>query len=136
METVSGKKRLIVEVSPEQWDMIRQKMAQVGTTNFARYARKMLIDGYVFHLNHGDLKVVARELAAIGRNLNQIAQRANETRSVYAQDLEDVRKDFRNVKRAVTERLVKMAAEGEEAEHGVCEDPRDQGDSGQGAGLH
>lgn len=39
--------RLQLLVSEEEADMIRQKMLQVGTTNFSMYARKMLIDGYV-----------------------------------------------------------------------------------------
>lgn len=114
MESKEKKKRLIVEVTPEQWEMIQTKMAQVGTTNFARYARKMLIDGYVIHQDYGDIKALTRELAALGRNLNQIAFRVNERRSIYAAEVEDIRKIFRHVRKAVSERLVKLSGEGEE----------------------
>lgn len=120
METAEKKKRLIVEVTPGQWETIQAKMAQVGTTNFARYARKMLIDGYVIHQDYGDVKALARELAALGRNLNQIAFRVNERRSIYAADVEDIQKIFRQVKKAVSERLVKLSGEGEEQD-GLCE---------------
>lgn len=111
MAATEEKKRLIVEVTPEQWDMIKTKMTQVGTTKLAPYARKMLIDGYVFHRDFSELKALTRELANLARNINQIALRANETRSIYEGDIEDIRRDYMNVKRAVTERLVKMIEE-------------------------
>ncbi len=103
--------RLIVEVTPEQWQMIQAKMELYGTKTFAPYARKMLIDGYVFRRDFAEIKALTKELAGIARSLNQIALRANETRSIYAQDVEDIRKDFQAVKSAVSERLVKMSEE-------------------------
>lgn len=101
-------KRLIVEVTEEQEQMIRQKMAQVGTTNFSQYARKMLIDGYVIKRDFSEMKALTKELANLARSINQIALRVNETRSIYEQDIKDLQAYYYNVKRAVTERLVKM----------------------------
>ena len=99
--------RLQLLVSEEEADMIRQKMLQVGTTNFSMYARKMLIDGYVIKRDFSELKA----LANLARNINQIALRANETRSIYQQDIDDLKQYYGNVKRACTERLVKMIEE-------------------------
>lgn len=133
------KKRLIVEIEPEQWTLIQQKMELVGTTNFSRYARKMLIDGFIIRPEYGEIRALANELAAIGRNINQIAKRANETRSIYAEDVEDLRRDFGEVKRAVSEQLVKLinADEKEGAdEDGVCENTRDNADTIEGFELH
>ena len=92
----------------EEADMIRQKMLQVGTANFSMYARKMLIDGYVIKRDFTELKALTNELANLARNINQIALRANETRSIYQQDIDDLKQYYGNVKRACTERLVKM----------------------------
>lgn len=133
------KKRLIVEIEPEQWTLIQQKMELVGTTNFSRYARKMLIDGFIIRPEYGEIRALANELAAIGRNINQIAKRANETRSIYAEDVADLRRDFGEVKRAVSEQLVKLinADEKEGAdEDGVCENTRDYADTIEGFELH
>lgn len=133
------KKRLIVEIEPEQWTLIQQKMELVGTTNFSRYARKMLIDGFIIRPEYGEIRALANELAAIGRNINQIAKRANETRSIYEEDVEDLRRDFGEVKRAVSEQLVKLinADEKEGAdEDGVCENTRDNADTIEGFELH
>lgn len=95
-------------VSEKEADMIRQKMLQVGTANFSMYARKMLIDGYVIKRDFTELKALTNELANLARNINQIALRANETRSIYQQDIDDLKQYYGNVKRACTERLVKM----------------------------
>ena len=100
--------RLQLLVSEEEADMIRQKMLQVGTANFSMYARKMLIDGYVIKRDFTELKALTNELANLARNINQIALRANETRSIYQQDIDDLKQYYGNVKRACTERLVKM----------------------------
>jgi hypothetical protein len=103
--------RLQLLVTEEEAAMIKEKMLQVGTTNFSMYARKMLIDGYVIKRDFTELKALTKELANLARNINQIALRVNETRSIYKQDVEDLQKQYFDVKRAVTERLVKMIRE-------------------------
>lgn len=100
--------RLTLRVTEEEDTMIKQKMLQVGTTNFSLYARKMLIDGYVIKRDFSELKLLTKELANLARSINQIALRVNETRSIYKQDIDDLKKYYSNVKRACTERLVKM----------------------------
>lgn len=100
-----------VFVSEEEWNMIAEKMAQASTTNFSLYARKMLIDGYIIKRDFSEMKALTKELSNLARNINQIALRANETRSIYEQDIKDLQAYYYNVKRAVTERLVKMIEE-------------------------
>ena len=38
-------------VSPQELEMIEQKMAQLGTSNREAYLRKMALDGYVVRWN-------------------------------------------------------------------------------------
>ena len=102
---------LRVRVTEEEAALIKEKMAQVGTTNFSQYARKMLIDGYVIKHDFSEMKALTQELANLARSINQIALRVNETRSIYQQDVKDLQAYYYNVKRAVTERLVKMIRE-------------------------
>ena len=66
-------------------------MALLHTRNFSAYARKMLIDGYVVHIDTTDIRAQTAELQKIGVNINQIARRINSTGTVYAQDLEDIK---------------------------------------------
>ncbi len=103
--------QLHVHVSEEEAALIKEKMLQAGTTNFSLYARKMLVDGYIIKRDFSELKLLTKELSNLARNINQIALRANETRNIYEQDIKDLQAYYYNVKRAVTERLVKMIEE-------------------------
>ena len=62
---------LRVPVTLEEQELIRQKMALLHTRNFSAYARKMLIDGYVVHIDTTDIRAQTAELQKIGVNVNQ-----------------------------------------------------------------
>ena len=82
---------LRVPVTPEERELIRQKMALLHTRNFSAYARKMLIDGYVVHIDTTDIRPQTAELQKIGVNVNQIARRLNSTGPLYTQDVADIK---------------------------------------------
>lgn len=52
---------------------------------------KMAIDGFIIYTDTTDIKAFTSELAAIGRNINQIAKRINATGSPYQADMEEIR---------------------------------------------
>lgn len=70
---------LRVPVNEQERELIEQKMKLIPTKNFAAYARKMLIDGYIIQIEHSDIKAMTAEIQKIGVNVNQIARRANAT---------------------------------------------------------
>ena len=78
-------------LNEQELSMVRHKMNQLGTRNFGAYARKMLIDGYIVHMDTSDIRAQTAELQKIGVNVNQIARRINSTGTVYAQDIEDIK---------------------------------------------
>ena len=82
---------LRVPVTPEEQKLIRQKMALLHTRNFSAYARKMLIDGYVVHIDTTDIRAQTAELQKIGVNVNQIARRLNIMGPLYTQDVADIK---------------------------------------------
>ena len=82
---------LRVPVTPEEQKLIRQKMALLHTRNFSAYARKMLIDGYVVHIDTTDIRAQTAELQKIGVNVNQITRRLNSMGPLYAQDVADIK---------------------------------------------
>ena len=86
--------QLNFRVSPEELALIEQKMAQLGTTNREAYLRKMAMDGYCIRLDLGDLKKVVSLMRYASNNLNQYARKANETGSVYLEDIQDLQKRF------------------------------------------
>jgi len=81
---------LFTKVSPEEKKVIDQKMALLGTGNLRAYLRKMAVDGYVVQLDMECVRDLVKLLRSISSNVNQIARRCNETRNLYAQDMEDL----------------------------------------------
>ena len=82
---------LRVPVTPEERELIRQKMALLHTRNFSAYARKMLIDGYVVHIDTTDIRAQTAEQQKIGVNVNQITRRLNSMGPLYTQDVADIK---------------------------------------------
>ena len=82
---------LRVPVTPEERELIEQKMALLHTKNFSAYARKMLIDGYIVNMDTTDIRAQTAEIQKIGVNVNQIARRVNSTGSVYQEDIDEIK---------------------------------------------
>lgn len=100
---------LFFKVSPEEKALIDKKMGQLGTTNQRAYLRKMAVDGYIVHLDMKSVKELVKLLRSISSNTNQIARRCNETRNLYAEDVEDLRQGYAAVQKEITELIKKFA---------------------------
>ena len=101
---------LFTKVSPEEKTVIDRKMKELGTRNLRAYLRKMAVDGYILHVDMSSVAEVVRPLRSISSNVNQIARRCNETRNLYADDVEDLRQGYTQVWRAVDELTKKFDA--------------------------
>ena len=84
---------VLLRVSEEELEQIRERMAVYGTTNMSAFIRKMAIDGYVVKLDLPELKEMTRLLSSYSNNLNQIARRVNATGNVYSSDLLEIRQN-------------------------------------------
>jgi len=69
-------------------------MAESGISNRGAYIRKMILDGYVVRVDFSDVRELVRLLRNATNNLNQVAKRANETRSIYAADIADLQDNY------------------------------------------
>jgi len=88
---------LYTKVSPEEKAVIDQKMAALGTNNLRAYLRKMAVDGYVVQVDMNSVVELVKLLRSISNNVNQIARLCNSTHSIYAQDVEDLRKGYMEI---------------------------------------
>lgn len=82
--------QLKFRVTPQEREMIEQKMEQLGTKNMAAYLRKISIDGYVIRLELPELKEMVSLLRRSSNNLNQLTKRVHEIGRIYDADLEDI----------------------------------------------
>lgn len=85
-----------------------RKNAGSRDTNFSAYCREQLVKGEV---RHYDFQVLKEQTAYIGRiagSINQIAKRCNENKSVHTNDVEQLRREFLELKADYLERVVKL----------------------------
>ena len=99
---------LYTKVSPEEKEVIDQKMALLGTMNLRAYLRKMAVDGYVVQLDMSSVMEMVKLLRSISSNVNQIAHRCNSTHNLYAQDVEDLRQGYTEVWQGINDLLKKF----------------------------
>ena len=96
-------------VSPQELEMIEQKMAQLGTSNREAYLRKMALDGYVVKLELPELKELVSLMRYSSNNLNQLTRRVHENGRIYDADLEDISQRQEQLWAGVREILTRLA---------------------------
>ena len=96
-------------VSPQELEMIEQKMAQLGTSNREAYLRKMALDGYVVKLELPELKELVSLMRYSSNNLNQLTRRVHETGRIYDADREDISQRQEQLWAGVREILTRLA---------------------------
>lgn len=111
MSDKPGRKRLLhFRVTPEEQSIIEMKMEQAGIKSMSAYLRKMSLDGYVIKLELPELREMISLLRRTSNNLNQIARRVNSTNRVYAEDMEDMKRQQQELWQCANEILRKLAA--------------------------
>ena len=93
----TGKIGILVRVTPEQLDMIHERMRVIPTDNREAYMRKMAIDGYILNMDDTALREMSRYLRSISNNFNQVAKMANSTGHVYDADLLDMAQKLNSI---------------------------------------
>ena len=94
---------------PEEMERIKQKMTELGIINRSAYVRKMALDSYCVNLDLTDMKEMVSLLRRCSNNLNQYAKRANETGSIYAEDIQDLQARQSEIWEIAKEMLARLA---------------------------
>ena len=105
-----SKKSVRVEfvMSEQEAELVKEHMAELGITNLSAYLRKMAVDGYIIHLDMGDIQEMIRLLRICSNNLNQIAKRVNSTGNLYEEDVADLQERYGELWGAVSTLLGKL----------------------------
>ena len=101
--------RIFIKVTPEEKEKIRQRMDEMGVKNMSAFMRKMAIDGYCVKLDLSDVNEMVRLLRYAGNNLNQYAKKANETGSIYADDIRELQERFEELWEMAKSILARLA---------------------------
>ena len=81
---------IYIKLKPNERELIKSRMNEAGIINMSAYIRKMAIDGYVIRLDLSELNEVTRLFRITSNNINQYAKKANETGSIYLNDIKDI----------------------------------------------
>lgn len=96
-------------VNDQEYELIRKKMAQMGTENMSAYLRKMAIDGYVVNLDMPELRQLTSKMKRISNSENQIAKQLNTTGNIYEADIEEIKKNQEEIYEGIKKILLSLS---------------------------
>ena len=102
--------RFDLHISHEEYDLIRERMTEAGTANMSAFIRKMVLNGYVLHVDLSPVKDLVSLQRRCSNNLNQVAVNVNTYGGVYPQELTTLQKDYAALWNPLSE-LIKRLAE-------------------------
>ena len=103
-------KEIHVLWTPEELNALHAKMKQAGIKNRSAYVRKMALDGYCVKLDIEGVRELSTLMRRCSNNLNQYAKRANETGSIYLTDIENLKKQQKEIWNLLTDIYRKLAS--------------------------
>ncbi len=100
--------RFTIRLTTEELKKIEERMKSAGIKNMSVFLRKMALGGYVIVLDLSELEEVERLMRINANNLNQYTKRANETGSIYLEDIKEIQEQQEklwNVLREISRKL-------------------------------
>ena len=107
---VERSKYIHIRVTPEEVDRIKERMEEAGIRSMTAYLLRMALNGLEIVMDLSDLKEILRLLQISGNNLNQYAKRANETGSIYREDIEELKNNQKEILQEMRKMLDKLTA--------------------------
>ena len=106
---MSKRIRIYTKLTPEELARIHEKMAEMEIQNRSAYNRKMALDGYCVNMDFSDIRELVSLLRRCSNNLNQYAKKANETGSIYAEDIRDLQMRLDEIWESAKEIMARLA---------------------------
>ena len=91
------KKRLCIFLTEDEERILNAKVKMSGIRSKSEYVRQLITDGFVYHIDFAEMQRYNFLLSNISNNVNQIAHRINETRSIYQTDIVEVKKEMKKL---------------------------------------
>ena len=107
---IERSKRIELRVTAEELRQIHERMQETGISSLTAYMIRLAIHGYVIKMDLSDLKELLRLMQISGNNLNQYAKKANETGSIYHEDIEELRTAQKEILQELRKVLEKLTA--------------------------
>ena len=97
-------------VDEAEYEIIRQRMVEVGTDNLSAFIRKQTLNGYVLHVDLSPVKELVSLQRRCSNNLNQVAITANTYGGIYPDEIKTLQKDYEALWKPLSDLLKQLAA--------------------------
>lgn len=94
MKNRERKNGILLYLNDEELELLNEKCKLANIKNKSEYLRRMIVDGYILEVNFSELKEYNFLLSKVSTNVNQIAHRINETRSIFKTDIDEIKKEI------------------------------------------
>lgn len=91
----------IIRLTPTENNYIKNKMDNAGRKNFNAFALEMLIQGQVNIVDFKSLSDLKIAIDRVGKNVNQIAKKVNESGDVSKNDIDETKNLLKKIEAAV-----------------------------------
>ena len=93
MPMKKGTKEKKVYFSPDEWKIVCKRAEKLNQRT-GSYIRNIAVNGNIKSFDMKQFNHLIMSFNRIGNEINQIAKVANSTQSIYAKDIEDMKKSF------------------------------------------
>ncbi len=83
-------KRKEIIFEPDEWARIEADAAKLNLKT-SEYIRRMVLNGQIIQMDVSGIAPLVNAMRTINNNVNQVARKANETHSIYAEDIENLK---------------------------------------------
>lgn len=97
-------------MSDQEYAQMCKKIESLGIRNHAAYLRKMALNGYCIQLDLPEIRKMTSLLGRCSSNLNQYAKKANETGSIYEEDIRDLQERLEKIYAQTEKILIRLNA--------------------------
>lgn len=97
MKNRSRKHALLLYLNDDEKRILEGKFKLSGMRSRSAFIRQLIVEGVVYDVDYSYLKDYNVGLGKIGTNINQIAHRINETRSIYQTDIDEINKEMKKL---------------------------------------
>ena len=81
-----------IRLTEAEYEAIERKFRNSGLKSRSEFIRTMIFEGYLILINEDELKKLNQLMYNVANNINQIAKKANQTGSIYQDDIKILQK--------------------------------------------
>ncbi|MBR4319451.1 MAG: plasmid mobilization relaxosome protein MobC [Oscillospiraceae bacterium] len=93
----SRKNYVQIRLNDEEKSALDRKFQLSGSQSKSRFIRLMILEGIIVHFDEEKFNKMVRDFTKAGSNINQIAVRVNSTGNIYADDVNQIRKEVEDL---------------------------------------